>query len=105
MEQLRKHHAHAVAGDAADPAVLIQAHIARAGAMIITAADVLRIQQMVETAKILNPQAEILISTHDPEAAARLEKENMGLVFLDEQVLAQNITQHLLKSLHEFTPH
>lgn len=105
VEQLRKHHAHAVAGDAADPAVLIQAHIARAGAMIITAADVLRIQQMVETAKILNPQAEILISTHDPEAAARLEKENMGLVFLDEQVLAQNITQHLLKSLHEPRPH
>ncbi|MBK7353077.1 MAG: cation:proton antiporter [Nitrosomonas sp.] len=105
VEQLRKHHTHAVAGDAADPAVLIQAHIARANTMIITATDVLRIQQMVETSKILNPQAEILISTHDPEAATKLEKENMGLVFLDEQVLAQNITQHLLKNLHEPASH
>lgn len=60
---------------------------------------------MVETSKILNPQAEILISTHDPEAATKLEKENMGLVFLDEQVLAQNITQHLLKNLHEPASH
>lgn len=99
VERLRKQGIHAVAGDAADPAVLIQAHIARASVLIITAADALRIQQMVETTHILNPQAEILISTHDVEDAARLQKENAGTVFLDEQELAKNITHHVLKKL------
>ncbi len=99
VEHVRKQGIHAVAGDAADPAVLIQAHIARASVLIITAADALRIQQMVETTHILNPQAEILISTHDAEDAARLQKENAGIVFLDEQELANNITHHVLKKL------
>ncbi|SDY25533.1 YbaL family putative K(+) efflux transporter [Nitrosomonas sp. Nm33] len=99
VERLRKQGIHAVAGDATDPAVLIQAHIARASVLIITAADALRIQQMVETTHILNPQAEILISTHDVEDAARLQKENAGTIFLDEQELANNITHHVLKKL------
>lgn len=99
VERLRREGIHAVAGDAVEPAVLIQAHISRASVLIITAADALRIQQMVETTHILNPQVEILISTHDAEDAARLQKENAGKVFLDEQELANNITHHILKKL------
>jgi CPA2 family monovalent cation:H+ antiporter-2 len=99
VERLRREGIHAVAGDAVEPAVLIQAHISRASVLIITAADALRIQQMVETTHILNPQVEILISTHDAEDAARLQKENAGMVFLDEQELANNITQHVLNKL------
>ncbi|SFI37352.1 YbaL family putative K(+) efflux transporter [Nitrosomonas sp. Nm34] len=99
VERLRREGIHAVAGDAVEPAVLIQAHISRASVLIITAADALRIQQMVETTHILNPQVEILISTHDAEDAARLQKENAGRVFLDEQELANNITHHILKKL------
>lgn len=68
-----------MAGDAADPAVLIQAHIAGASVLIITAADVFRIRQMVETTQILKPQIEVLISTHDAGDAARLQKA--GMVF------------------------
>ncbi|WP_430232459.1 YbaL family putative K(+) efflux transporter [Nitrosomonas communis] len=99
VERLRRGGIHAVAGDAVEPAVLIQAHISRASVLIITAADALRIQQMVETTHILNPQVEILISTHDAEDAARLQKENAGRVFLDEQELANNITHHVLNKL------
>ncbi|SDW34571.1 YbaL family putative K(+) efflux transporter [Nitrosomonas communis] len=99
VERLRREGIHAVAGDAVEPAVLIQAHISRASVLIITAADALRIQQMVETTHILNPQVEILISTHDAEDAARLQKENAGRVFLDEQELANNITHHVLNKL------
>ena len=97
--RLRREGIHAVAGDAVEPAVLIQVHISRASVLIITAADALRIQQMVETTHILNPQVEILISTHDAEDAARLQKENAGRVFLDEQELANNITHHVLNKL------
>lgn len=99
IEQLRKQGIQAVAGDAGDPAVLIQAHIARACALIVTAFDAMRIQQMVETTQILNPQVEVLISTHDVEDAARLQRENAGIIFLGEQELANNITQHILQKL------
>lgn len=99
VERLRKQGIHAVAGDAAEPVVLIQAHIARASVLIITAFDALRIRQMVETTHILNPKVEILISTHDAEDAARLQKEHAGIVFLGEQALANNISQHVLTKL------
>jgi monovalent cation:H+ antiporter-2, CPA2 family len=99
IEQLRKQGIQAVAGDAGDPAVLIQAHIARASVLIVTAFDAMRIQQMVETTQILNPKVEVLISTHDVEDAARLQKENAGIIFLGEQELANNITQHVLQKL------
>lgn len=57
---------------------------------------------MVETTPIQNPHTEILISTHDAEDAARLQKENAGMIFLDEQELAKNITHHVLKKLESY---
>ncbi len=52
---------------------------------------------MVETTQILKPQIEVLISTHDAEDAARLQKA--GMVFLGEQELAHNISHHVLEKL------
>lgn len=99
VEHLRKQGIQAVAGDAGDPAVLIQAHISRASVLIVTAFDAMRIQRMVETTQILNPKIEVLISTFDAEDAIRLRKENAGMVFLGEQELANSITQHVLQKL------
>ena len=42
-------------GDAADPAVLIQAHIARAGMLVIATPDSVDVRQMIETARTLTP--------------------------------------------------
>lgn len=99
VEQLRKQGIHAVAGDASDPAVLIQAHISRASILIVTACDALRIRQMAETTQILNPQVEVLASTYDVEDAVRLQRENAGTVFLADQELANNISQRVLQKL------
>lgn len=99
VEQLRKQGIHAVAGDASDPAVLIQAHISRASVLIVTACDALRIRQMAEITQILNPQVEVLASTYDVEDAVRLQRENTGTVFLADQELANNISQRVLQKL------
>jgi monovalent cation:H+ antiporter-2, CPA2 family len=91
VEALRAKQVHAVAGDAADPAVLIQAHVARAGRLIITTADPVAAARMVETARMLNPEVTILIRARTVEDAEALRRTSGGQVFLDEEVLANQL--------------
>jgi CPA2 family monovalent cation:H+ antiporter-2 len=99
VEELRKRHVPAVSGDASDPAVLIQAHIARARILVIAIPDAAGVRKMVETAKTLNPRVEILLRTHNDEEAALLRRENLGLVFMEEHELAQAMTREVLGRL------
>ncbi|KIO48924.1 YbaL family putative K(+) efflux transporter [Nitrosospira sp. NpAV] len=96
VEGLRRHGIHAVAGDAAEPAVLIQAHIARAKMLVIAVPDALRARRMIETARMLNPPVEIIVRTHNEEEAALLRKESGGTVLLGEHELALSMTRHVL---------
>ncbi|WP_074743868.1 YbaL family putative K(+) efflux transporter [Nitrosospira multiformis] len=96
VEGLRKRGIHAVAGDAAEPAVLIQAHIARAAMLVIAVPDTLRARRMIETARILNPPIGIIVRTHNEEEAALLRKESGGMVFLGEHELAFSMVRHVL---------
>lgn len=99
VEGLRKRGIHAVAGDAAEPVVLIQAHIARANMLVIAIPDTLRARRMIETARMLNPQIEIIIRTHNDEEAALLHSEGAGTVFLGEHELALSMTRHILEKI------
>lgn len=98
VEGLRKRGIHAVAGDAAEPAVLIQAHIARAHMLVIAVPDTLRARRMIETARILNPPIGIIVRTHTEEEAALLRKESGGTVFIGEHELALSMTRYVLKN-------
>jgi CPA2 family monovalent cation:H+ antiporter-2 len=51
VENLRARDIPAVSGDASDPAVLIQAHIARASLLVIATPDTFNVRKMVETAR------------------------------------------------------
>lgn len=99
VEELREHGIHAVAGDAAEPAVLIQAHIARAAILVIAVPDTLRARRMIETARILNPSIEIIVRTHNEEEAALLRRESGGAVFMGERELALSMTRHILEKI------
>jgi CPA2 family monovalent cation:H+ antiporter-2 len=95
VESLRAQGWQAVAGDAAEPAVLIQAHIARARALIIATSDTVGVRQMVQTARALNPKIDTLIRVHSEDKAARMREENLGAVFLGEHALADAMAAHL----------
>ncbi len=99
VERLRKRGIHAVAGDAAEPAVLIQAHIARANMLVIAIPDTLRARRMIETARMLNPQIEVVIRTHNDEEATLLRNEGAGTVFQGEHELALSMTRHILEKI------
>ena len=55
VEDLRKKGMAAVSGNAADPAVLIQAHIADAAMLVISTPDTLYVRQMANTARSAQP--------------------------------------------------
>jgi CPA2 family monovalent cation:H+ antiporter-2 len=96
VERLRARHINAVSGDASDPAVLIQAHVARAGILVIATPSTLEMRKMSEIARALNPKIEILLRTHNEEESALLERDNVGKVFMGEHELAISMTQHIV---------
>jgi CPA2 family monovalent cation:H+ antiporter-2 len=99
VENLRAAGMHAVAGNAGEPAVLIQAHIARAAALVIATPDTFHVRQMIEVARALNPGIESIVRTHSEEEADMLRKENAGAVFMGEHELAAGMARHLLERL------
>ncbi|RYX95912.1 MAG: Kef family K(+) transporter [Comamonadaceae bacterium] len=97
VERLREQGLAAVSGDAAEPDVLIQAHIANARMLVIATPDTLDVRQMIATARALNPGIETVVRTHNEAEAKLLEKENAGRVFLGEHELAMSMTRHVLE--------
>jgi len=101
VEELRRRDQPAVAGNAADPAVLIQAHIARASMLVIATPDTFHVRAMVETAKALNPAIHCVVRSHNEEEARLLREETGGTVFIGERELAASMTRHVLQGLAE----
>jgi monovalent cation:H+ antiporter-2, CPA2 family len=104
VRELREKDIAAVSGDAADPAVLIQAHIARAGMLVIATPDTVAVRRMAEVARTLNPAIEIALRTHSEEEARLLSKDNVGMVFFGEHELASAMTRHVLARRGIATP-
>jgi CPA2 family monovalent cation:H+ antiporter-2 len=99
VSDLRERGTPAVSGNAAEPGVLIQAHIAHAAMLVIATPETLEVRAMAETAKTLNPGIQIVIRTHNPQEAALLEKDECGKVFFGEQELARAMTRYVLERL------
>lgn len=99
VEQLRAKNIPAVCGDAADPNVLIQAHIAHAGMLVAATSNTFHVRQMIETARQLNPKIETVIRTHNEEEAELWVKEKIGKIFLSEQQLASGMAEHVLQRM------
>jgi len=97
VENLRKKGMVAVSGNAADPAVLIQAHIADAAMLVVATPDPLNVRQMADTARTLNPGIEIVLRTHSEDESLMLRKECIGTVFFGEEELAKGMTGHVLE--------
>jgi CPA2 family monovalent cation:H+ antiporter-2 len=96
VEKLRARDIAAVSGDASQPEVLIQAHIARAGMLVIATPDTLAARKMVDIARTLNPKVAVVLRTHSEEEAELLQKDNVGKVFMGEHELAQGMARHVL---------
>jgi monovalent cation:H+ antiporter-2, CPA2 family len=96
VEKLRAEGRAAVWGDAADPAVLIQAHIARARVLVVATADAINVRQMIEASRTLNPAIQTVIRSHNEDEAQLLTQEVETTVFLGEEELAQSMARAVL---------
>jgi len=103
VEELRRDGVHAVSGDASEPAVLIQAHIARARVLVIAVPDPFPARRMIEVARMVNPGVETVVRTHSDEEGELLRKESADKVFLGEHELALSMAGYVLGRLAE--PH
>jgi CPA2 family monovalent cation:H+ antiporter-2 len=103
VERLRRRGIHAVTGDASEPEVLIQAHVARASIMVVALPDTVKVRRMVEIARTLNPRITVLLRTHSDEEAELLRRENMGQVFMGEHELALAMTREVLERVASLT--
>jgi CPA2 family monovalent cation:H+ antiporter-2 len=96
VEELRAQGRPAVFGDAADPAVLIQAHIARAALLVVATPGTVGVLQMIEVARTLNPGIGVVMRSHSEDEAALFERDAAARVFIGEQELAQSMVTHVL---------
>lgn len=96
VESLREEGLAAVAGDAADPAVLIQAHIANASMLVISTADPIDVSRIIETAKTLNPDVEVVLNAISEDEARMFEEAGLGKVFVAERELGVNMSKHVV---------
>lgn len=89
----------AVSGDASDPAVLAQAHVARASMLVVATPDPVKVRKMVDVARQLNPSIEVVLRTHTEEEAELLRQQSAGAVFMGEHELALAMAGHVLSRM------
>ena len=99
VQELRRRDIPAVSGDAGDPAVLIQAHIARASMLVIATPDTFDVRKAAEVARTLNPPVAIVVRTHSEDEALLLRKEGIGTIFMGEHELALGMSRHVITQL------
>jgi CPA2 family monovalent cation:H+ antiporter-2 len=96
VERLRSRGVPAVFGDAAEPGVLIQAHVARAGTLVVAVPDSFRARRMVQVAKTLNPPIHAVVRTHSDDEGSLLRRDGADAVFMGEEELARGMIRHVL---------
>lgn len=101
VEDLRKQGKVAVSGNAAEPVVLVQAHIADAAMLVVAVPDLIHVRQMVQTARTLNPGIEVVLRSHSENESQMLRMDGVGTVFYGEEELAKGMARHVLE---RFTP-
>ncbi|MCW5659278.1 MAG: Kef family K(+) transporter [Burkholderiaceae bacterium] len=97
VERLRGEGRAAVFGNAVDPETLVQAHVADARMLVIATPETLEVRRMVETARALNPDIDVVVRSHNVEEAQLLQRDINGRVFVGESELARSITEHVLR--------
>jgi CPA2 family monovalent cation:H+ antiporter-2 len=95
VERLRSQGVHAVSGNACEPEVLIQAHIAEARLLVIATPDTVEVRQMIATARALNPGIGVIVRSHNEAEATLLEGEG-ARVLVGESELARAMVAEVL---------
>ena len=101
IEALRAAGKPAVFGDACEPAVLIQAHIAEAGLLVVAASESTDVRPMIETARTLNPGIPVVVRAPNAEEAELLLREGAHRAVHARGALAEVMTRDVLALIEQ----
>jgi CPA2 family monovalent cation:H+ antiporter-2 len=99
VAKLREEGVSAIYGDAAANGILEQAGVENAALVVATTADPLQTRQVVDIAKRLSPDIDLVVRTHDEEELAWFEKRGVGLAIMGERELAASMSRYALQRL------
>ncbi|MCW5610307.1 MAG: cation:proton antiporter [Rubrivivax sp.] len=99
VEALRAEGVPAVSGDAADPMVLVQAHIAEAGLLVVAASESTDVRPMIQTARTLNPAIPVVVRAPNAEEAELLLAEGARRAVHAKGALADAMLRDVLDAL------
>ena len=69
--------------------------------LVIATADPLNVRQMIDTARTLNPDIEIVLRSRSEDETALLRKDQIGMVFFAEEELANSMSYHILNRFNK----
>jgi monovalent cation:H+ antiporter-2, CPA2 family len=101
VEALRATGTPAVFGDASDPLVLVQAHIAEAGLLVVATSESTDARPMIETARTLNPGIPVVVRAPNAEEAELLLREGAHRAVHARSALAEVMTRDVLALMAE----
>lgn len=99
VEDLREKGIAAVSGIATEAGVLIQAHIQHARLLVLSPMDILDIHKIVDIAKTLNPEIQVLVCAESKAEAETIRKDNIGEVYFAKEEMAKNMSNYILNQI------
>jgi monovalent cation:H+ antiporter-2, CPA2 family len=98
VEQLRHDGISAIAGDATNKEVLENGHIADAKNILVTLPDPFDVRRVAELAFEINPNANILVRSHNDTETEYFKSTNVDLSVSGTEEIAKRMVSHLLLS-------
>lgn len=95
-EELREQKHAVISGDAADPMVLVQGHIVTAAQLMVIDIDPVKTLKIVEMAKQLNPELNIMARAGSRDEVEHLKQEGIANVYLDSESISEVLTGNIL---------
>ena len=94
--ELREQKHAVISGDAADPMVLVQGHIVTAAQLMVIDIDPVKTLKIVEMAKQLNPELNIMARAGSRDEVEHLKQEGIARVYLDSESISEVLTGNIL---------
>lgn len=95
-EELREQKHAVISGDAADPMVLVQGHIVTAAQLMVIDIDPVKTLKVVEMAKQLKPELNIMARAGSRDEVEHLKQEGIANVYLDSESVSEVLTGNIL---------
>ncbi|MCG9032875.1 YbaL family putative K(+) efflux transporter [Laribacter hongkongensis] len=95
VDRLRERGIKAVCGDAAEPDVLVQAHIMHAAMLVVASDNPAAVPAMVDTALTLNPDIDLLLQAASEADWQGLQQQCNATVIFGEDTLTQAMQTHV----------